>query len=138
MLITFPPRISAQGLRTKQLNRIQGAILVRWREKIYFIITESSKPGSDRPRGGEFAADDCWLVEYHGVRDDRPSYESFVGEVAPEVLFGDPAAEYPLGDPAVDITFGVPLGVSRGVIYGVKEKLCPVYLEAVESPKKKI
>lgn len=51
------------------------------------------KPGSDRPRGGEFAADDCWLDGYHEERDDRPSYGSFVGEVAPEVLLGDPAAE---------------------------------------------
>ena len=46
---------------------------------------------------------------------------------------GDTAAEYPLGDPAVEITFGVPVGVRRGVIYGVKENLCPEYLEAIEA-----
>lgn len=58
-----------------------------------------------------------------------------MGEVAPEVL-GDPAAEYPLGDPAVEITFGVAVGVRRGVINGVIENLCPEYLVAIGSKRK--
>lgn len=87
------------------------------------------QPGTERPRGGEFAADDCWLEGYHEDNDDRPSYGSFVGEVAPEVRCGDAKAEYPLGDPLVEITFGVPVGVSRGVIYAVMEYL---FLDAVD------
>lgn len=54
-----------------------------------------------------------------------------MGEVAPEASLGDTAAEYPLGEPAVEITFGVAVGVRRGVIYGVKENCCDEYLEAI-------
>lgn len=36
--------------------------------------------------------------------------------MVPELLKGDPAAEYLLGDPTVEMTFGVPVGVSLGVI----------------------
>lgn len=32
------------------------------------------KPGSERPRGGEFAADDCWLEGYHEDSEIRPSF----------------------------------------------------------------
>lgn len=90
------------------------------------------KPGNERPRGGEFAADDCWLDGYHEDSEDRVSNGSFVGEVAPEVRCGDAKAEYPLGDPLVEITFGVPVGVSRGVIYAVMEYLFPAFLDAVD------
>lgn len=38
-------------------------------------------PGTGRPRGGELAADDCWLDGYHDEREPR-----VVGEVAPEVF----------------------------------------------------
>lgn len=44
-------------------------------------------------RGGEFAADDCWLDEYHEGRIVLPSDGSFVGDIVPEVLLGDPTAE---------------------------------------------
>jgi len=57
--------------------------------------------------------------------------------VAPEAFLGDPAAEYPLGDPADEITLGVPVGVRRGVIYGVKENLCPEYLEAIGAKRQR-
>lgn len=53
-----------------------------------------------------------------------------MGEVVPEVFCGVATAEYPLGDPLVDIIFGVPVGVSRGVIYAVMEYLFPGYLDA--------
>jgi hypothetical protein len=59
-----------------------------------------------------------------------------VGEVAPDVCLGDTAAEYPLGEPAVEITFGVAVGVRRGVIYGVMENLCAEYLEAIGQKKR--
>lgn len=88
------------------------------------------KPGSERPRGGEFAAEDCWLDGYHEDIEDRESYGCFVGEVALEVLCGDVRAEYPRGDTAEEMTFGVPVGVSRGVIYAVMEYLFPVLLDA--------
>lgn len=68
------------------------------------------------PRGGELAADDCWLDGYQEDSDARPSYCNFVGEVAPEVVWGDSVEEYLLGDPFVEYTFGVAVGVSRGVI----------------------
>ena len=90
------------------------------------------KPGNVRPRGGELAADDCWLDGYHAEREERVSYGSFVGEVAPEVRCGEATAEYPLGDPLVDIIFGVPVGVSRGVIYAVMENRFPAFLDAVD------
>lgn len=32
----------------------------------------------------------------------------------------------------MEITLGVPVGVSRGVIYGVRENLCAVFLETVD------
>lgn len=51
------------------------------------------EPGSERARGGEFAADDCWLDGYHEDNEVLPSYRGFVGDVAPDVFLGDPAAE---------------------------------------------
>lgn len=48
-----------------------------------------------------------------------PSKRGFVGDVAPDVIFGDPAVEYPLGEPPVDVTLGVAVGVKWGLIYGV-------------------
>lgn len=54
-----------------------------------------------------------------------------MGDVAPEDCRGDEIAEYPLGDPLVEIIFGVPVGVRRGVIYGVTENLCPEVFKAV-------
>lgn len=52
------------------------------------------KPGSERVRGGEFAAEDCWLDGYHDEDiDDRTSYCDFFGDVAPEVSWGDPPTE---------------------------------------------
>lgn len=60
-----------------------------------------------------------------------------MGEVALDVFLGDPPAEYPFGDPLVEITFGVPCGVRRGVIYGVIENLFPAYLEPIKAIKKK-
>lgn len=42
----------------------------------------SYEPGSVRLRGGELAADDCWLEGYQIV--------VFVGETAPDVLLGEP------------------------------------------------
>lgn len=56
--------------------------------------------------------------------------------MAPDVWLGDTAAEYLLGEPAVEITFGVAVGVRRGVIYGVKENFCPEYLEAIGQKKR--
>lgn len=53
----------------------------------------------------------------------------------PEVLRGEAAAEYLLGDTLVEITFGVPLGVRRGVIYGVRENFCPACLETATKKK---
>lgn len=82
------------------------------------------KPGIEPPRGGELAAEDCWLEGYNCGIAVCPS-KRFVGEVAPDVNFGDPAAEYPLGDPLVDVTFGVAVGVRRGAICGAMEKFCP-------------
>lgn len=55
-----------------------------------------------------------------------------MGDVAPEVFWGDPTVEYPLGDALEEIIFGVPVGVRRGVIYGVIENLYPAFLEAVD------
>ena len=43
-------------------------------------------PGCERTRGGEFAADDCWLDGYHEDSMARPSYGGFVGDVVPEVF----------------------------------------------------
>lgn len=45
-------------------------------KKIVFIITgidNYTRPGCERPRGGEFAADDCWLDGYHEDNEIRPS-----------------------------------------------------------------
>lgn len=55
-----------------------------------------------------------------------------MGDVVPEVCWGDGTAEYPLGDTLEEIIFGVPVGVRRGVIYGVIENLYPAFLEAVD------
>lgn len=63
-------------------------------------------PGSGRARGGEFAAEDCWLDGIHGDRIFLPSYCNF-GVVAPEVFRGETLAE---------IILGVPVGVKRGVM----------------------
>lgn len=97
------------------------------------------RPGSGRPRGGEFAADDCWLDGYHDESEPRPSYAVLVGELMPEVFLGDPAAEYLPGETLADMTFGVAVGVSRGDMYGVVENLNPVCFEAtVTAPIEKI
>lgn len=84
-----------------------------------------SLPASWRERGGELAAEDCWLDGYHGDSAIRPSYEGFVGEVEPDVICGVATVEYLLGDTLVEIIFGVAAGVSLGVIYG-DEYLCPI------------
>lgn len=55
-----------------------------------------------------------------------------MGELAPDTCWGVPTTEYPLGDTLAEIIFGVPVGVRRGVIYGVIENLCPAFLEAVD------
>lgn len=55
-----------------------------------------------------------------------------MGDVVPEVCRGDATAEYPRGDTVEEIIFGVPVGVRRGVIYGVIENLYPAFLEAVD------
>lgn len=52
--------------------------------------------------------------------------------MTPEVLRGDSAEEYFLGDPAAEIIFGVPVGVSLGVIYGVMENFCTACCESVD------
>ena len=62
-------------------------------KELYSNINNSYKPGCGRPRGGEFAADDCWLDEYHEDNIVRPSYGGFAGDVVPEVFWGDPTAE---------------------------------------------
>jgi len=90
-------------------------------------LVSKGKPGIERPRGGELAADDCWLDGYHGDMEVYPSRRGcFVGDVAPEVIFGDPAVEYPLGEFPVDVTLGVAVGVNRGLIYVVI--FCPTDL----------
>lgn len=104
--------------------------------KVKLNYNNSSIPGAGRPRGGEFAADDCWLDGYHEDSVPRPSYWALMGDVVPDVFWGDPAAEYLIGDPVVDMFFGVPVGVSRGVIYGVIENLCAACFEAVEQTTK--
>lgn len=40
---------------------------------LYWNSENSSKPGNERSRGGEFAADDCWLDGYHDDSEVRPS-----------------------------------------------------------------
>lgn len=87
-----------------------------------------NKPGNGGPRGGEFPAEDCWLDEYHDDIVVRPSYCIFVGDVVPE-------AEYLLGDTLVEIVFGVAVGVTRVLIYGVTENRWPARLEAVNERK---
>lgn len=56
-----------------------------------------------------------------------PSRRGFVGDVAPDVIFGDLAVEYPFGELPVDITLGVAVGVNRGLINGMI--FCPSCFE---------
>ena len=74
------------------------------------------KPGFERPRGGELAAEDCLLDGYHGVIDMWASIRDFVGEVAPDINFGVAAVDIRLGEAEVDIILGVASGVRRGVM----------------------
>lgn len=37
------------------------------------VISSIYTPGSGRPRGGELAADDCWLDGYQEEKDPFPS-----------------------------------------------------------------
>lgn len=74
------------------------------------------KPGFERPRGGELAAEDCLLDGYHGVIDMWASIRGFVGEVAPDINFGVAVVDIRLGEAEVDIILGVASGVRRGVM----------------------
>lgn len=80
------------------------------------IATCLYKPGFERPRGGELAAEDCLLDGYHGVIDMWASIRDFVGEVAPEINFGVAVVDIRLGEAEVDIILGVASGVRRGVM----------------------
>lgn len=98
-------------------------MLIKINKKSWVLI-----PGIMRPRGGEFAAEDCWLDGYHEEREPRP-YWVVVGEVVPEVWWGDPAVEYLLGDTLVEYAFGARDGVIN---------LCPTCLGTANQkhPKK--
>lgn len=53
----------------------------------------------------------------------------------PEVLRGELAAEYLFGEALLENTVGVPVGVNRGVLFGVVEKEFPACRTAVSQKK---
>jgi hypothetical protein len=86
----------------------------KWQHRLH-------KPGFERPRGGEFAAEDCLLDGYHGVIDMWASIRVFDGDVEPDINLGVPVVDIRLGEAEVDIILGVASGVRRGVMCVVRE-----------------